>query len=903
MYQGISNGNAPKFQRTGSQICASPEDELIAAVLENNSAKIEQLIRRNETLLSYTYPDYNKRILLIACSEETVNASTVETLLKLNANPRDRTEDNGWEAIHWACQKTDYGTVNALLRRNPGDINVVDSYGNNSLQILIRHGNKDSPDFIKCASLLINTGIDVNHVDNKNKTALYWAEKKKIGDRIRSIIDAKSEPINNNSRQNIKNDISVLLDYLRQGREEDFINCFQDDCLVDSGDDSSTLLQICCKRGMAKAVQHLLNNGADPNKTGNKDLTKPVIVAAEHGYSEILKLLLDKYDNILVIPEGLLGLILQDIDREHHDNRGCYKVFMDKLRGSNPDEVSIKLNEPDCKNNTPLHYAIRYGDKEITEELLSLGASLGAKNKYGIMPVQDIEPETLKQHLDNCVQFDLKSKKIEKEGFQVKFNYRSIIPPYAKSSFNEQVTYKDPEAAGITASVQKSLVAETEVIFFMSQTSEFKHLLKHPVIVSFLFMKWLRVQWLFWANLIFYITFALSLVVYIFCDYAYFSPEGKSVFQVLFATLSYAVLVITLIILMFRELFQICVAPTKYLTNFENYIEIALIILTSFIVFKSGSSEGTRKQLSSLAILFAAFELVLMLGQHPYFSTNVVMLKTVSFNFFKFLIWYSLLIIAFALSFYLLFTPTDKVNVRISRAENNDSAVATNDDEDESFVNPGKSLFKTIIMLTGEFDASSINFDNDPYVSKFIFALFIFMIAIILLNLLNGLAVSDTQMIKNDAELVGHIARAEHIRYVESMLIGNIIPVNVMKKLNDVCCCIPNFKSCNIGMCNRLSRNTCLFPKYLNYELIFYPNKYGQVEYFTEDKRLRKSCVPCATICLDRETVRRTNSIVLARRDDVEKNEDFRLQRLEDALATLQVQLDKVLDRLGAGKC
>ncbi|CAG9769513.1 unnamed protein product [Ceutorhynchus assimilis] len=889
------NGQIPKFNRTSSKICATPEEELLEAVLNNNTIKIQQLINKNESLISYTYPDYGKRILLIACSEEAVQAKTVEKLLNLRANPRDHTEDDGWEALHWAAQKTDFGTLDVLIRKNSGDINAADQYGSNALQILVRHGKKDSPDFLKCAELLIKKGIDYNHVDNKQKTALQWAERKGVGDDIKNIIEnagnARTQLPQQQMNNNLDNDKigGRLQQYLLRGDEDSFINSHGGNIreIVDyCGEDGSTLLQTGCSKMLNRAVKHLLDNGADPNLIGSKNSTKPILIAAEHGSSEIMKDLLEKYDKIQNIPKGVLGTILKYIDREYHDNKGCYRVFMDKIKNGDLDEVSLKLNEIDDNNNTPIHFAIRYADQDIIEELLSLGASLGPKNRYGVMPIQDLQPETLEKHLDNCVTFNMKSKKIDKEDFQVKFNYRSLIPPYAKSAH----AYEDCEAIDLQGRIEKELVAETEVIFFMSKSSEFKHLLKHPVIVSFLFMKWLRIQWLFWANLAFYVTFALSLVVYIFSDYAYFNPEEKSNIHVIFSKLSFAILVLTLLILVIRELFQISVAPLKYFKNFENYIEIILIVITSMMVLIKSPSDDTRKQLSSLSILLAAFELVLMLGQHPYFSTNVVMLRTVSFNFFKFLIWYSLLIIAFALSFYLLFTTHTQPLTSIELKNDTDS-----EDNDKSFENPGRSVFKTIIMLTGEFDASDLNFETFPVVSKLIFVLFIFMIAIILLNLLNGLAVSDTQMIKNDAELVGHIARAEHIRYVESMLLGNILPSNIVHKLRGICCCLPRSHNRELKVGKLFAVDACLFPKYLNYELTFYPNKYGLIEPGSKDQKIiKRGCAPCAAIYLDKDTVRRTNNIVHAKRDEANQNGDDHIKKLELELLKLQDKMDGI---------
>lgn len=127
MYQGM-NGNSVKFTRTTSQICPTPEEELLDAVLTNNLDKIEQLVIRNEHLLSHTYEEYDKRILLIACSEDGVRAETVKKLLDLRANPRDYS-DEGREALHWAAQRTDPTILQVLLQRNPGDVNVQDSHG------------------------------------------------------------------------------------------------------------------------------------------------------------------------------------------------------------------------------------------------------------------------------------------------------------------------------------------------------------------------------------------------------------------------------------------------------------------------------------------------------------------------------------------------------------------------------------------------------------------------------------------------------------------------------------------------------------------------------------------------------------------------------------------------------
>lgn len=59
---------------------------------------------------------------------------------------------------------------------------------------------------------------------------------------------------------------------------------------------------------------------------------------------------------------------------------------------------------------------------------------------------------------------------------------------------------------------------------------------------------------------------------------------------------------------------------------------------------------------------------------------------------------------------------------------------------------PGIAIIKTFVMLTGEFDASSLDLDRNGISYCIIFLLFVFLVTIVLFNLLNALAVDDTQV-------------------------------------------------------------------------------------------------------------------------------------------------------------
>jgi hypothetical protein len=92
-------------------------------------------------------------------------------------------------------------------------------------------------------------------------------------------------------------------------------------------------------------------------------------------------------------------------------------------------------------------------------------------------------------------------------------------------------------------------------------------------------------------------------------------------------------------------------------------------------------------------------------------------------------------------------------------------------------------------MMIGEFDASDMSFDNGSY---FLFLFFVFMMTIVLMNLLNGLAVSDTQAIKDDAELVACRSKVKLVHHFESVVFGgplkNRCRCQLTGELPSLCC-------------------------------------------------------------------------------------------------------------------
>ena len=115
---------------------------------------------------------------------------------------------------------------------------------------------------------------------------------------------------------------------------------------------------------------------------------------------------------------------------------------------------------------------------------------------------------------------------------------------------------------------------------------------------------------------------------------------------------------------------------------------------------------------------------------------------------------------------------------------------------------------KTSTMFVGELEFADIPIVLDSPLTplSYIFFLsFVFLIVVVLMNLLNGLAVSDTGIIQEKAEIVSYISRVETISYTESVLLGD--PFNflsnwpALKWLKDIPSC---------SFCGQLYKNTAI---------------------------------------------------------------------------------------------
>ncbi|XP_050510361.1 uncharacterized protein LOC126887066 [Diabrotica virgifera virgifera] len=544
--------------RSKKSSCPAPDELLLNYVLQNKKIYLEMLFNANLLKRRYYHPiqyTYYVDILSMACVMDEVKEHTVECLIKLGADIRCRDVDN-WEPLHYAALRTDCSVLKVItdeLKNRSFHLNEVLAANRNAFDILMRYGNKYSVDFVDCAKLLIDEGINVNLEEYKKIFTSDGANTKKFTD-IQEYYDqiTRGNNIPTYIKSQQESDLKDLLfELVRKTDEDEFLNSFMN-CgsaiisdLANSDNGEMTLLQFACKNGTKRIVEYLLEVKADKNKTTTKKKETPIEIAAKNYDHEIFQILIKKYEEDEIIPKYLISEFLVKLLQYYDSPLTKWKTSCGLLLWKLKDNTnSYDLNKKTEWNGyTPLHYAARFADTDTVIDLVEMGASLDCRNVSGFMPVQYLDPEQLEAVLDSCVEGDRCERKVKE--FEVYIKFRTLLPrkletgnnnidhPSISVKTNNDVEMQDlhnksdttPESTNLlnrSTSKHSNTIYETDLVFYMSEVPEFKHLLKHPVVVSFLYMKWHSTRWLFWTNLAFYLTFCAFLVINVFLNTSIF---------------------------------------------------------------------------------------------------------------------------------------------------------------------------------------------------------------------------------------------------------------------------------------------------------------------------------------------------------------------------------------------
>lgn len=131
------------------------------------------------------------------------------------------------------------------------------------------------------------------------------------------------------------------------------------------------------------------------------------------------------------------------------------------------------------------------------------------RNRWGQMPITSISAETLESFLDDhCLQSNCgPAVDVQHHGLEITFDYSFLAPPGEdlprdirpqQQPDEENASLNNLSGSGRDSSCP---LPETESLWHIGQSKQHRHLLKHPVITSFLWCKWTRIRRYFNRNL------------------------------------------------------------------------------------------------------------------------------------------------------------------------------------------------------------------------------------------------------------------------------------------------------------------------------------------------------------------------------------------------------------------
>ncbi|KAI4464137.1 transient receptor potential channel pyrexia [Holotrichia oblita] len=537
-----------------------------------------------------------------------------------------------------------------------------------------------------------------------------------------------------------------------------------------------TPLHLAAKAGHVEIVRLLIENSADVNAEDTKGIT-PLLLAGCIGnrntFESIVKILVEKgadvtKKNILTgttvlfhavilkstkatkcllkagawITEGPCG------DTELHEAAANNLVeiltyFLDDKR------ITFNyINKRDKCGRTPAYRAAYSGFKECLKLLALKGADMTIITTTNKDSVLDI----IFTRVDNPVQF-----------------LKEILDSGIIKDKDEQISLDFSILCRTGNDSQTNMVYN---IINAAHQQEHIEILEHPLVETFLRLKWTKVKWFFYLLIIMYTFFVLTLSAYVFIVI----HRIKNVRVI--PEIARYILAVLAAGLLTHAIIQSLIAWKRFYKKFELWMNVCCtsLALTVAVVGVEGEKVEDMSKWKlhaiSIAILLSWTELMLLIGRLPSYGYYALMFAAVLQNVIKVLLTFICLVIGFALSFSIQFHNYPE------------------------FKDPWRAVVKTTVMMMGEFEYADLftqtNNGTDiaqglPTTSRVIFLMFVIVASIVLMNLMVGLAVSDIQGLTQ----VGNVRRLEKQaeflhqceKVVAKMMSSGIFPTFLMNLL------------------------------------------------------------------------------------------------------------------------
>ena len=661
-------------------------------------------------------------------------------------------------------------------------VNVKDTNGRNCLHLLVEKlTDLNHDEIFAMIKVILSYECNVNWSDNQGRTPLSILSDKisnvKNGIIIRNYfkthadIDSSAHMLNLKTKDNV--DVSFLMDLLLNGDINKFESKFP---LLKKSEPTykancERFLKIAIESNYINIFDLIINSVKNVNILEVMDKKTPLIFwAYKQANLQIFSiLLLHPQIDLFYDKQTLLHHFFNKIS-----TCNCDKIKeLDDYEFTNemtPDEkrcFEFLINSPKCSREylnvedkigySAIYYSVKCGIDYMTKRLLDKGAYIGPV-------ITNIRRSLLSDFLDSCITSN--SKFHDDKEFELKVDYKFLIPP-SKNNENEcdhtNVEIHNSSIEQLNQPEQhedhNNNVREMIPLKRLVENINTQRLIMHPVLASLVFLKWNKIRYLIHLNLVLTLLYIFSFVPFVIINEQRVATGHNA--EMIYKPL-YIASFFSLAMLIFREVFQLILSPKEYIRLRSNWVDMSLIFASLAILFDFWSRKHQLRMLHTIIILLATWEYFNLLGYLPLLSVSLhtKIFRKVFITFFKSLAFYSVMIIGFALAFYTLQgnkfardlkdygdgvknITDDMVNIPSNKSRS---------DRYNNFYTVGYSIIKSFVMLTGELDASDIQLEGYTYSALFL--LFLFIVTIVLYNLLNALAVSDTQEIKVDAKLI-----------------------------------------------------------------------------------------------------------------------------------------------------
>lgn len=565
-------------------------------------------------------------------------------------------------------------------------------------------------------TLMMEHEPDLNILDGNNCSMLHLAAQTRNLELVRKLVNQPTVVKECNHKD--KNGRTVLHAALSEKCDED-----------------SELLVIELIKILSRFV-------ADINATNYVGET-PLFLASRYGLSRVVELLLSLGSDPTILTTWRQSVL----------HAACLSGSSDTLdillqRGDLKNMVTVVDNEK-CR---AFDYAVKSWSVRCCYLLLINGEHLanikdGVSNCELMLEHLPSASEVLKKLFNSHVHLSEESQ--HDPDFSITFDYSALL---------------SEEKGTIQCSVVSELVH-----------SPFEDLIKHPLLESFLYVKWCRIQKYFYTGVFMYFIFLILHTFFVELTFGNSPIDWHKHITVLWTFRAGHILLY--IVLLFPSVVMIIANFRKYskqvetLIRFVTFMSSAVVVFSPTVDYKAleetnisknmASVNGTaaptqtdhlpmtaERQMAAVSVFSVWVEFMMLLGRYPMLGTYILMFSGVAKSMMKFLFSFVFLLFGFSFSFHILFQ------------------------ELPVFETFPLSFVKTLMMMSGEIAFSEFVLAMDVPLSGLVFlSLYLFIVAILLANLFIGLAVNDIPSLQKQGRIHRLAKQASYIVAFEKLLL------------------------------------------------------------------------------------------------------------------------------------